>query len=174
MRAHTPVAMRITRAARPMRTSHLTRLFVLALLALAGLAACSSATGVDERLQQQRLALARARWDAREPAAYRFEVRYDCECLPEQLEWRVVEVRDGVVASIRRLDGTEFTRTWGAPTVEDLFARIEDALASGARRLVVRVSYDSAFGFPRDLFVDMPELPDTRTRIVVRGFAALP
>ena len=162
-------ATRRTTARAPRPLVHL----LLALVAVVA-AGCSGATGLSSRLQEQRLAAARARWESRKPPAYRFEVRYsECECVPEFAEWRVVEVRDGMVASVRRLDGSEYTRTWGAPTVEDLFARVEEALATPTRPRTVEVAYDPRRGFPTEILVDLPELPDARVRITVRNFAAL-
>ena len=113
--------------------------------------ACTSPTGPENDL-----AAARVRWARAGIHSYDVIVRRSCECTEEMTGPVRVEVRNGLVQS-RRYVGSgesvapaelaaEFT------SVEEMFAKIDAALARPVARLEVR--YDSRTGAPLHVFID--------------------
>jgi hypothetical protein len=125
-------------------------------LRVAALAA--SLVAVPAAAQTDELAANRALWQDAAPDAYRYGYNKYCECHAEMPPETVVEVRDGAVAGVHHVhpdSSREVPARAGSLdyywTVDDLFALLESAFA---RNAVVRVRYDSALGYPVQLYVD--------------------
>lgn len=102
------------------------------------LAACASTAG--PQTPSDDLGSARETWAATGLHSYRFIFENDCgECLPSMGEPREVVVRAGATASP------------DDPTVETLFAAIEEAIAAGSS---VEVSYHPVLGHPTEMWID--------------------
>ncbi len=121
------------------------------LLALAGCAELLT-SGDGDALHRQRLAEARALWESRGPAAYRFDMDVICACIPTAQRTVRVSVSEGTatVEYIQRA-GDEAPSTPPAAyqefaTVEKLFAAVEAAIARDQK--VLQVGYDRTYGFP--------------------------
>ncbi|SRR5690606_22207352 len=151
-----------------MRTSSVFRrsLFGLAVLAGLLLGACVPQTAPPEMpppagqpsppgppADSVRAALdaARARWDAAGIVDYAFVYEEVCFCLPEDRGPFAITVRDGAVASATyQGEPANARRTY--PTVDSLFATVEDALDRGAES--VRVTFDPVLGYPAEASID--------------------
>lgn len=143
---------------------------LLPLLALA--AGCSSGPLGP---QADALADARARWEAAGPEAYVFEFTRSCFCGPDilrPLEIRVVE--GDVTAAVYADTGLPVDDpTREIPTIDDLFAEIEDAIQRDAFRL--EAEYDPVLGFPTEVAIDYLEMAvDEEMAFEVRAFEDLP
>lgn len=116
---------------------------------------------------------ARDRWAAMRPPAYSFVIARWCFCLPEMTGPVVVEVTDD--GSVSRwfvdpqLAGADPSGTL-FPTVEGLFAVVEQALARDAHRL--EVTYDANLGHPIQIHIDYGELVvDDEVSYIISEFA---
>lgn len=101
---------------------------------------------------------ARDRWAAMRPQTYSLVVARWCFCLPEMAGPVVVEVNGDGSVSRRYVDTQAVVAESYAgnfPTVEGLFALIEDALARDAHRL--EVEYNATFGHPIRIDIDYDE-----------------
>jgi hypothetical protein len=115
---------------------------------------------------------ARERWAARRPNAYAFVVIRSCFCLPESIGPVVVEVDDDGRVSRRFVDpqlaGSAPSETL-FPTVEGLFAVVEEALARDAHR--VEATYDARLGHPIQIDIDYDELAvDEEVSYIISDF----
>jgi hypothetical protein len=123
---------------------------VVAMLALTG---CADATfGPSDFLAMSR---GRGRWVDRGPSSYRMTVSRSCECLPEWMGPAVVNVVDGVVMEQRYVATGGLVPVEHAglfPSVEGLFALIEEARRTGVKR--IEVGYDPVFGYPDRITID--------------------
>jgi hypothetical protein len=137
--------------------------FGVALSALAALAAVScdgSLSPSQVRGQRAGLTVARQRWAAQGPANYRYRFQYLCFC-PSTLATAVeIQVRAGRVVAVldpetRRPVTAEPGRP--TPTVEELFAVVEQAIARPVDWFDVQ--YDLVLGYPAVIRLD----PNTRT-----------
>ena len=139
---------------RPLRTRLRTTLSV-AMLA-GSVAACSDITGVggDFDYEQRRLSRARGDWNAIFIRDYEYVVRRDCFCGWGGLAVRVTVLDDRVVALAVESTGEPISLAHASqyPTIDGLFARIQDAL--DGRAWEVEASYDSRYGFPTDIWID--------------------
>src|SRR5919109_2652626 len=98
----------------------------LACSALSILTACDNPMAPERELQ-----FARWRWAAQHPTSYSLTVARWCECLPAWTGPVVVVVRDGQVESrhyVSSGDPVPSALAEGFPTVEGLFARIDEAM----------------------------------------------
>lgn len=102
--------------------------------------------------QSEELGRRWAAWRAGRPDRYRFVYSPRCFCLPERL---TIEVRgdsarlvaaEGDTAAIARRRESEL------PTVDSLFAMLDDALQADPAEM--RVTWDPAMHYPRDAWVD--------------------
>lgn len=103
------------------------------------------------------LPAARARWSRVGPAAYSYTISRSCECLRETTGPVVVTVRNGVVESRQyTLSGEPVPPQYAEvfPSVEGLFALIDDAIRNGTTPLSVR--YDPALGYPTRIALGDP------------------
>jgi hypothetical protein len=128
----------------------LSRTIARTLLVTAVIAGCSGATAPDRELKA-----ARALWQQRHPASYDITIARSCECTAEMGGPVIVSVRDGVVVSRTYVAtgaavGSSYTELF--PTIDGLFARIDDARSRNAASL--DVNYDSEFGFPALIAID--------------------
>jgi hypothetical protein len=134
------------------------RLFALAFLAAA---ACNPAVPASESPAPQApapaqtgdVSAARARWDARKPAAYAYDFSVTCFCI-HRGEY-AVEVRGGRIASLRARDtgaAVPEDRAAYILTVDGLFDRMVAASREGTP---VRATYDAALGYPTEAEIGM-------------------
>ncbi len=135
----------------------LSRLLALAFLAAA---ACTPAIPAPEGpapvtpapAQTGDVAAARARWEARKPAAYAYDFSVTCFCI-HRGEY-AVEVRGGRITSLRTAEGAAVPEDRAAYilTIEQLFDRLTSASREGTP---VRAAYDVALGYPTEAEIGM-------------------
>ena len=135
------------------------RLRALALaLSLPALAGCFDVLGLGSDKRERALAEARARWRAQGPARYEFEFSRICFCLLGG-QPMTVTVRDGAVVAVVPVEplpeGYPAPRVQDHYTVEQLFARIADAIERDAHRL--SATYHPSLGYPTSVFIDYEE-----------------
>jgi hypothetical protein len=101
---------------------------------------------------------ARARWQSAALSGYEYGYHKYCECHRESPPETVVTIRDGNVVGVRHRPAGSDVEVPAADknleyywTVEGLFALIASAEERGVQ---VRVSYDEALGYPRELYID--------------------
>jgi hypothetical protein len=126
------------------------RMIYLACSVLSILTACDDPMAPDRELQ-----FARRRWAHHHPGSYSLTVANWCECLPAWTGPVVVVVRDGQVESRHYVPSGDPVPSAYAeffPTVEGLFARIDDALRQHPARL--EVDYDPDLGYPVRIAID--------------------
>ena len=126
-----------------------------------GAAACGNSTAPSDEL-----AAARSRWGRLGPPSYTMTIRVVCECTPEMAGPVVVEVTNGSVTSRTYVQaGTPVSAEYFAsfPTVEGLFALVENAIRTDTKPLVAR--YDSALGYPTRIELGDPAV-DAPTYLV--------
>ena len=124
-------------------------MFVTAVAIAFAPAACSDATGPDDRL-----AAARRQWSSAGPAAYSVTLGRGCFCAQEVPSPVVITVRNGVIESRHyKTTGAPVSPAYADafPDVEGLFDVIEDALENADR---VDVKYHSTLGYPLEIFID--------------------
>jgi hypothetical protein len=152
---------------RPRRAPLLLALMAPALL-FAG--ACDGSLSPSQlRGTRSELNVARRRWQAQGPASYRYRFQYLCFCPVSLVTPVEIEVRDGrVTAVVEPQTGRPVPEAAGrpTPTVEDLFAVVEDALDGGVDWLDVQ--YDIVLGYPAVIRVD----PDARVVDEERSYFA--
>lgn len=125
----------------------------LALALLAATAACDppmppvEAPSPQAPAQAGDLAAARAKWEARKPASYAYNLSVTCFCI-HRGEY-AVEVRGGRITSLRTAEGASVPedRARYILTVDGLFDRIQSASGQGTP---TRVVYDPALGYPTE------------------------
>ena len=119
------------------------------------LAACGSDGGAPTEPVSLELARAKLHWAQTAPAAYQITVGHSCFCPVEVARPVVVTVRDGQVESRRYAEtGLEVDPRLATafPTVDELFAVIDGAIARHAER--VDAVYDPVRGFPTSVAID--------------------
>ena len=125
-----------------------------ALVMVLGAAACGSSTAPSDDL-----AAARSKWSRLGPPSYTMTIRVVCECTAEMAGPVVVEVKNGSVASrtyvpAGRPVSAEYFASF--PTVEGLFALVENAIRADTKPLVAQ--YDSALGYPTRIELGDPAI----------------
>jgi hypothetical protein len=119
---------------------------------VAVVAACADVRPLDPVNEWE---VARARWAERGPSHYTYESRSTCFCIVNVTFWHRVEVKDGQVIGVTRLQDFPFPdlptpSAW--QTIPVLFDRARPAEASSV--VVERiVEYDPALGYPRRIDV---------------------
>lgn len=106
-------------------------------------------------MRQAGLDAAWEKWDDAGIETYRWTVRRGCFCPIEYNRPVVVRVENGVKTSVTDVETGEPVSAQLAaqyPTVVGLFDIIQAAIDHEADRL--EVSYDSARGYPSDVFID--------------------
>ena len=142
--------------ARPSMPAARATIFRTAAVAVAlvlGIADC----GVSATAPESGLAAARFRWAQRAPAAYTITILRTCECLREMSGPVTVSVRNGVVESRQYVESgaavpPQYVELF--PTVEGLFALIEDGIRSDTRPLSAQ--YDATLGYPTRFSIGEP------------------
>ncbi len=90
---------------------------------------------------------------------YRMEFRASCFCGPEFTELVTVEVLHDTVQSVTVVSTglpVEYMPVDAWPTVEELFAAVEQAILEDAHE--VRVTYNADLGYPEFVFIDHEEM----------------
>lgn len=108
-----------------------------------------------------RLIQAMRRWNAADLRSYTYRVRRSCYCPPESSGLREVRVVEGVVESVIWLEGETPVGPTSAqrfPSVEGLFAIIDEAIREGTNR--VDVNCDPATGTPLRIEIVSTEVVD--------------
>jgi len=104
----------------------------------------------DER---RNLTEAEALWASHELSSYSFEMRRSCFCAPVVLEWARIEVVDGEVHRVMRIEsGTEVSAAELEyfPTVGEIFASIHSIL-NGDWMERINLAFDAEYGFPSEV-----------------------
>ena len=125
-------------------------LLLLPILLCAG-SACSEVLGVTVSEMDRHRAL----WISSGVLSYRYDYQRSCECGPDMVRPVRIEVLGGSVMSVTFLDDGESLQspTAGAfATIDDLFAKIDEAIESNAESVVV--TYHPTLGYPTLLSVD--------------------
>ena len=125
---------------------------VAAVVLLSG-AACNSGSTAPA----SQLASARARWARVGPASYTYTIARSCECTAEMSGPVIVSVRNGVVESRQYTQtGASVTSEYANafPTVEGLFALVDEAIRNGTKPLTVQ--YDPTLGYPTRIALGDP------------------
>ena len=128
-----------------------------------------------QQLERGALDAARARWDATNGSDYVYGYRKACDCYRDLPPLTVVAVAAGEIERVHHVhDDSErevparegsLDLYW---TIDDLFAKLETALARDAE---VRAEFDARYGYPTTLFVDYDtEFDGDETDIVVERF----
>lgn len=111
----------------------------------------------DPLIPRDELNDARRRWQGQGATTYAYAITRSCECLPEYTRKAWVQVVDGTVSAAHFFpDFTPVPPTLlpGYPTVDDLFAMVEQALAMNPRPDVLVVQYDPTAGYPTRFELD--------------------
>jgi uncharacterized protein DUF6174 len=126
-----------------------------------GTASCGGSLSPSQiRGERSQLTVARGRWAAQGPDSYRYRFQYLCFCPTSQIAPVEIQVRLGrVVAVLDPASGRPALpdARRPAPTVEDLFAVIDEAIARPVDW--IDVQYEPVLGYPMVIRVD----PNTRT-----------
>jgi len=109
------------------------------------------------------------------PTAYRFQFRRHCFCGPDVVRLLRIQVLDDEVVAVHDVEtGEPVTQPIASfPTIDDLFAEIEDAIQRKAFR--IQATYDDERGYPIDVSIDYIEYAvDEEMAFQVREFEVLP
>lgn len=139
----------------PARSRSMTvRAYLLVLTLALPIAGCSS-TPLEPQRNEWGAAL--ARWEAADIASYAFEFRRLCFCGPDVIRRMRIDVEDGSVLAAVYVDTGEPVSdpAISPPTIDDLFAEIEDAIDRRAFSLIAE--YDPELGYPIDVSIDYLE-----------------
>jgi hypothetical protein len=126
----------------------------LLIAALLPLASCEESAGPGPLA----LELQRAKWDAREPVAYSFQIRVSCFCGIPSMSTVTVQVLDGMVQSRTWTDtGDEVSEELASlyPSIDGVFDRLERVARGGPDRF--EVAFHEDFGFPTQASADPNE-----------------
>lgn len=144
--------------------------FILVILALT-LSACSlmPASEFNQNL---------ARWNEADISHYKYDLVIGCFCPFFQDMPLTIEVKDGVVVSITRVDGTaldasDMNYQYYVPyaTIDSLFTELKSEIAEADE---VTVTYDPLYGFPVDVAIDRIKLAvDDELSLQVTNFEVL-
>ncbi|MFP5355336.1 MAG: DUF6174 domain-containing protein [Gemmatimonadota bacterium] len=135
--------------------SPLARLLSALALALTA-SACTVITGPDDEwdFEQRDLTRAERTWSSNFIDDYEYVVRRNCFCAMGGVSVRVVVQNDRVVA--REIEGTATplpsSMAYWYPTIDGLFAILQDAIDRRAYR--IDATYDYDYGFPTDFYID--------------------
>jgi hypothetical protein len=109
-------------------------------------------------LADAELDAARARWESAALSGYEYAYHKYCECHRDSPPETTVTVREDKVVGVRHRPVGSTAEVPAAEknleyywTVEGLFGLIESAQGRGVQ---LRVQYDAALGFPREVYID--------------------
>jgi hypothetical protein len=136
------------------------------ILAVALLAvACDGSTPFGPGIERQR-------WEAREPFAYRFNVRRSCFCGFDVMRYVTIEVVGGIVQRRYFADNGEDIPEALVdvyPSIDELFDELQEIADSRPHHL--EITYDDEYGFPATVSVDRIEnMADDEFSLEVTGF----
>lgn len=118
----------------------------------------------------------KAQWEGEGLEDYDFVMSIVCFCPAELGRPVEVSVRGGeVVGLVDRASGEPLPDNFRTfyPTIDELFALLEQAIAAGAE--IVQVTYDPDLGYPREAFVDRSTMiADEEVRYRVSELAPAP
>ena len=146
------------------------KLILLTLIVL--LTACSA--GAPTNLERNRQT-----WQDSSITHYRFSLNIGCFCAFRSQMPITVEVQNNEIVSMTYPDGTLVAATdpnyetfSSHATIERIFSELEAGLAGDADE--VTVTYDSALGFPSEIYFDyIKEAADDELSLTVSNFEAL-
>jgi len=125
---------------------------------LRGIIGSLVALAATSALADAELDAARTRWQSAALRGYEYGYHKYCECHRDSPPETTVTVRDGKVVGVRHRPVGSATEVPAAEknleyywTVDGLFALIASAQQRGVQ---VRVQYDAALGFPREVYID--------------------
>jgi hypothetical protein len=134
---------------------------ILAALLGLSLAACgtSDSTGpTDGRATDDRTATraafeqARGRWTSLGISDYEYAFARSCFCAPDYRAPVRIRVREGRIVEVRSAQTGQPRPSEGYPTVDELFARLQDALDANAQN--IQATYDPGRGYPTRFYID--------------------
>lgn len=133
--------------------------FGLTALGLLVLSACSDSDTQTESSDPDILAKSMQVWEDAQILSYQYTLKVVCYCGTTETAGGagdyVVTVTDGLIESAFVKDTGEYLdaeRLAALPTIDDLFAEIEDAYASGADEVVAE--YDPTYGYPVQVLIN--------------------
>ena len=137
-------------------------LFPVVTLALAlgtvGVGTGFALTGTGGDSPQAQLLRAKSRWEQSGITAYTYTTAQQCFCPQDYVAPVAVDVLDGVVQGVVFEDGQagEVPDPQRFGTVDDLFAKLQDAIDRGA--VSITVEYEQQLGYPTTAFIDYDAL----------------
>jgi hypothetical protein len=146
---------RLCDASRYTSTRPVAKLLRCSWIPLAALIACSSPSTPTPGDQAEELARNQRQFQSLVGGNYRVTYENSCFCPVETLRPVRLTVVNGALSDVTRVsDGASLPPSdWRSyRTVDQVFAEIEAGLNRGAQRVVV--TYDSQYGYPRDVLVD--------------------
>ena len=146
------------------------KLILLTLIVI--LTACSAGAPTDFEKNRQT-------WQDSGITHYRFSLNIGCFCAFRNQMPIIVEVQNGDIISMTSPDGTLITATDPSyeifskhATIDRIFSELEAGLAGDAEE--VTVTYDSARGFPNDIYFDyIKAAADDELSLTVLNFEVL-
>ena len=146
------------------------KLILLTLIVI--LTACSAGAPTDFEKNRQT-------WQDSGITHYRFSLNIGCFCAFRNEMPLTIEVQNGEVVSMTALDGTLVDSTNPGyetfskyATIDRIFSELEAGLAGDAEE--VTVTYDSARGFPSDIYFDyIKAAADDELSLTVSNFEVL-
>ena len=120
--------------------------------------------GFEEDQSQQalfQLSVNRMKWDNQQIHDYSFDYDVEANIAPRPLR---IEVRADTVNRVSNRQTGEVYANAGNPTVDSLFARVSQLIASPGDG--IRIQYNSPLGFPESITV-ASSIPDTGYTITV-------
>jgi phage gp36-like protein len=94
------------------------------------------------------------RWDELELTDYDYAVQVFCYCPEDYVRPKLVEVRDGAIASVTFLETDDvYSEIEQVQTVDSTFTRIRNAITDYAA--IIDVTYHAAYGYPLEVFIDL-------------------
>ena len=129
---------------------------------------------------QTELSRNKSKWQSANITSYNFDLNVGCFCVFRSLMPVKVEVRNGEVVSMTDVNGdaisltdpnSEFILKYA--TMDRLFSELESDSVQKADKLTV--SYDSTYGFPKEVAIDfIQQAADDELYLSASGFEPLP
>lgn len=116
----------------------------------------------------------REKWESSQITHYQLTVDFDGYGIFEQMPW-TLEVRDNNIVSVTDTQGNKIQDFYSDRdfTISGIFDDIQSRFQSKAP--VIRVRYNSFFGYPEDVFINPYREPCCQDyEVIIRGFQVLP
>lgn len=153
----------------------------LAALAVLGIDACQSSTGVVTRDDWRELEAAEARWKDRSFANYQYEIRTACFCPPIINQWVRVTVHGDVVVDAELVEPDLSFEIQGLTLwdpIDSIFAELRARLVNPSLSTAYQefeADYDPVLGYPTRIeFVERPGVSDAASVATLRNLTPLP